>query len=463
MSLHPEWKNKLRIVTLTLLTFIAGLFLTLIIHQYELKDQDQKRAIATERAAKQIASDVQTLMASFWAFSTTLEALVHSNPSITQQQFNGFANELIASSEIIRSVALAKDNTISHIYPFELNKAAIGFNHLSDPNQRPAIEALLKSQNANIDGPMQLVEGGKAFIIRRPIYVKNDKETEVLWGIGSVVLDYQKLTEFLANHPLANNNSIQWHIFNKDTGETNITYSTLKNDTQPHSIQKVNLPSGNWHTGFREGTTSETSILSTKNGFGFLTSLLIAFLVYKLLLSHELNKKLAMYDQLTRLPNRRLLNDRFQQLSAQAIRKKIGFNLIYIDLNNFKEINDSFGHNLGDKVLQESASRLSACIRASDTIARIGGDEFVILSEVTDKQSHPIEMVDKIAKVLAKPLESIKGIELSASFGWAHFDTHGSTLTELLSYADRHMYEDKHRQKLLANSRLKDNVVAFHD
>jgi diguanylate cyclase (GGDEF)-like protein len=183
-------------------------------------------------------------------------------------------------------------------------------------------------------------------------------------------------------------------------------------------------------------------------------------LVNRLLVSHKHNRDLALYDHLTGLPNRRLLNDRFRQLVAQAKRQHVGFHLIYIDLNNFKQINDTLGHNTGDKVLKEIACRLESHVRSSDTIARIGGDEFIVLSEVTDSSPPPSDMIEKLSDVIMRPMADLNGLIVQASFGSAHYDTHGTTLTALLSHADHHMYIDKRRRKeKRAQREIPENVI----
>lgn len=193
---------------------------------------------------------------------------------------------------------------------------------------------------------------------------------------------------------------------------------------------------------------------------GILVSLLIAYLVNRLLVSHKNNRDLALYDHLTNLPNRRLLNDRFRQLVAQAKRQHIGYHLIYIDLNNFKQINDTQGHTVGDKVLKEIARRLQSYVRAPDTIARIVGDEFIVLSEVTDLRPPPSDMIEKLSDVIMQPMTNLNSLIVRANFGSAYYDTHGTTLTALLSHADHNMYIDKRRNKEKNTQReIPENVI----
>ena len=158
----------------------------------------------------------------------------------------------------------------------------------------------------------------------------------------------------------------------------------------------------------------------------------------------ETYKRQASFDALTGLPNRALLQDRMLRVLAAAKRNKLGAAVMYVDLDHFKEANDTWGHAIGDKLLIESAKRMQACIRETDTVARIGGDEFVVV--LTDiGEDHLAEKVaSKIAGAIERPflLESA-GIYLSASIGIAIYPLHGKTPEELFANADAAMYEVK--------------------
>jgi GGDEF domain-containing protein len=304
---------------------------------------------------------------------------------------------MVEASPFIRSLSLAKDNVITHVYPYEENKKALGLDYMKNAKQKDAIERLIRESQPNIAGPIDLVQGGQAFILRRPVFFTNEENgLKTYWGIASLLINFSDLTNFLSTHTYAKDYEFQWHIFNSNSGQTQSIFSSKEGDTEKYNFKKVNLPSDTWYIGTREKQTSSSTNIIMLDVTGVLVSLLIAYLVNRLLVSQKTNRDLALYDHLTSLPNRRLLNDRFRQLVAQANLQHIGFHLIYIDLNNFKQINDTQGHNVGDKVLKEIADRLQSHVRASDTIARIGGDEFVVLSEVTDSSPLPIRHNRKI-------------------------------------------------------------------
>jgi diguanylate cyclase (GGDEF)-like protein/PAS domain S-box-containing protein len=160
-------------------------------------------------------------------------------------------------------------------------------------------------------------------------------------------------------------------------------------------------------------------------------------------------KNLAFYDPLTKLPNRRLLLDRLQQALSTSTRNYQHGALLFIDLDHFKDLNDSLGHNTGDTLLQQVAERLNSCVRKGDTVARLGGDEFVLLLEGLNKDDIEAgiqtEVIgEKIINELNKPYKLNDYDYLNtASIGATLFYNNDSSIESLLKQADIAMYESK--------------------
>lgn len=159
--------------------------------------------------------------------------------------------------------------------------------------------------------------------------------------------------------------------------------------------------------------------------------------------------KLAFYDPLTHLPNRRLLIDRINQVQLSSERNKRLAALMFMDLDSFKELNDTFGHDYGDILLQQVANRLSDVIRKEDTVARLGGDEFIIvlkdLSELRDDAAKEvIQICDKLMHVLNVPymLNTLEYV-CTPSIGITFVQGKEFDQDELIKQADRAMYEAK--------------------
>lgn len=155
-------------------------------------------------------------------------------------------------------------------------------------------------------------------------------------------------------------------------------------------------------------------------------------------------ERLAQYDVLTGLPNRALLNDRLLKALRNAERAGHLLALLFVDMNNFKRINDRHGHAAGDRLLQLAAARLTGCVRTADTVARLGGDEFVVVIEGL-AAPEPIEgLMAKIRQAFSRPFElEEQSVQASLSIGLALYPRDGLTPDTLLQYADRRMYAAK--------------------
>ena len=155
---------------------------------------------------------------------------------------------------------------------------------------------------------------------------------------------------------------------------------------------------------------------------------------------------LAQHDALTDLPNRVLFNDRLTQAIALAERQGKQLAVMFVDLDHFKKINDSLGHDIGDKLLRSVAGRLKACVRRSDTISRLGGDEFVILLSQVEHAEDAAYSARKILRALAAPhMIDGKSLDISVSIGVSTYPVDGQDAESLMNRADNAMYEAKQR------------------
>lgn len=158
----------------------------------------------------------------------------------------------------------------------------------------------------------------------------------------------------------------------------------------------------------------------------------------------ERSAYLATHDLLTGLPNRFLFIDRFEQAVQQHIRNGNSFALLLLDLDQFKEINDQYGHEVGDAVLVESARRMTREIRACDTVARHGGDEFVVLLANTLDSTDALAVAEKLRQAIAQPMEiASRRLRITPSIGVAMYPADGKTLDDLRRAADEAMYHAK--------------------
>ena len=187
------------------------------------------------------------------------------------------------------------------------------------------------------------------------------------------------------------------------------------------------------------------SIKGARDGNGRIISYIAIFSDIPNLLNTESRLSyLAHHDSLTGLPNRLLFQDRLGQALTQSRRSKEPFTLIFVDLDNFKSINDKLGHAVGDRVLQEAARRLAGTLREVDTVARLGGDEFVIVAPGLVGEAFIGRLCAKAIEALNRPLNVIgQVLYIQGSFGCAEYPRHGTDEVSLLKSADTAMYQAK--------------------
>lgn len=154
--------------------------------------------------------------------------------------------------------------------------------------------------------------------------------------------------------------------------------------------------------------------------------------------------KQANFDLLTQLPNRSMFLDRLSQDLKKAHRSALPLALLFVDLDHFKEVNDTLGHQVGDALLVEAAQRINSCVRDSDTVARLGGDEFTVILSQLPEHSHVAKIAQNIITRLAAPFY-LGGeiIHVSASIGITLYPTDGVSVEQLIRNADQAMYEAK--------------------
>jgi diguanylate cyclase (GGDEF)-like protein len=157
--------------------------------------------------------------------------------------------------------------------------------------------------------------------------------------------------------------------------------------------------------------------------------------------SRQALRHLAQHDPLTGLPNRALFDDRLHQAVTHARRAQVRVALLFVDLDGFKSINDSYGHQAGDLLLTAVAQRMHACVRSADTVGRLGGDEFVVLLTEVERPPDALVVAEKIRHALEQPFDiaSLK-VSISASIGVAIFPDHGADERALSWSADAAMY-----------------------
>jgi diguanylate cyclase (GGDEF)-like protein/PAS domain S-box-containing protein len=214
--------------------------------------------------------------------------------------------------------------------------------------------------------------------------------------------------------------------------------------------RKGEIDENNWTYTHKDGhkIPIRLSITALYNSHGHIYGFLgISYDISKQLEAEEKLEQLAYFDQLTQLPNRLLYNDRLNQTIAFAERNKSRFSIFFIDLDKFKFVNDTFGHEVGDKLLIKVAEIISGCIRKSDTVARLGGDEFTVILPGLDSHYDKIAVSLIAEKVIERLSKTIviddHNLNIGASIGIAIYPQDGLEVSNLNKHADIAMYRAK--------------------
>lgn len=227
---------------------------------------------------------------------------------------------------------------------------------------------------------------------------------------------------------------------------SNVFYGNASLFEHPKAlISDSDLPNVQWQWAILQKTEKKSGLILITRLMSVVISLLMATLAYFFLRERKQLTSQAMEDSLTGLANRRLLEFRMAQTFAQSKRFNRIMAIMYIDIDHFKRLNDTYGHDVGDELLKAVAKKLNHCIRDVDTLSRVGGDEFVIVLDELNHLNDANLIVEKIMAAVEKDIVVMhKSIKVTLSIGVASYN-HASeeTLKSLMKKADIALYEAK--------------------
>ncbi len=377
-----------------------------------------------------------------------LTAYVAIHPQVNSGEFNALAAEIMSDSSIIRNIGLAPDNVLRFIYPLQGNEAAIGLHYLDNPLQRDAVLHAIEAHHTVVAGPVNLVQGGSGFINRSPIYVDDPKAPNGhrYWGLASVVVDVAAL--FHQAGISEEHEGVRYALRGRDgLGAAGAPFfGDPRLFVDDAILLPITLPEGSWQLAAIpvHGWQQDQQRLSLYYLGGGVLGALLALLLYILLRERQRVHHLALHDALTGLPNRLHFNLRLEHTLQRSLRGNRPFALLYLDLDEFKPINDQYGHKAGDAVLAETAHRLLATLRRADTVARIGGDEFMVIVEDIAGVDAVCQVANKLIKALGEPIAIGPHLaKAGVSIGISFFPMSGTDADALIRAADQAMYRAK--------------------
>lgn len=437
-------KSGIPIITLIIFScLISANEYRFFLQRQHTHDQERKEVL---NQASIIRTQVEREINTTLSLAMGVIVYVSAFPDLSNRQFSIIAKDLMEAAPNIRNIGLAKDNVISHMYPMKGNESALGLRLMEEPSQRDAAQRAVATGKPLIAGPVNLVQGGQGFISRIPIYSGMDREQ--YWGLASVVIDirsFYQSTGLLSDPP-----PLSLALRGKDglgeKGDVFFGNPSLFEGTRS-ILLPINLPAGTWILAAmpRQGWNQSSGMSMTIRVTGALAALVISFLIFAQLNSFKRIQYLALHDPLTGLANRRLFDEQLKQCIACALRRKSKFSILYIDLDNFKPVNDQYGHKQGDNVLIEVAGRIRKSVRASDIIARMGGDEFMLLLHTTGTPGAASGVAEKLTREISRPIRIDTGdsVSVGASIGVGIYPDNGDSAEELIKHADSAMYKAK--------------------
>jgi diguanylate cyclase (GGDEF)-like protein/PAS domain S-box-containing protein len=537
----------------------------------------EQRAQITERLSV-VRYQLEGTLADNLSLINGLAAFIASYPDFTRSQFDLYASTVLAREPALVNLAVAPGLVVQYVYPLQGNEAALGLDYMLQNSQRDVVMRIVETGAMVIAGPVQLVQGGVAFIGRAPVYVQGADGQSELWGIVSspMLVDsiYQAAglldespalaiairgndaegsnsaffgSDQVFTHPavvsmpvsaggstwelaaapaasldagggilmlragglvlfallsvlllfrdrqIANNKALRGIIFRNErflrAVETvskvggwrwsDNVFSELSSQTRqimalPEDQVSMSMPEFCHSLDTRSSETVSRLIINALNQRRRLDEELelrrregeVVWLNLKAdLLDHEgqrpeligaiqdiTQQKLAdqlieyqaNYDTLTRLPNRGLFKDRLQTELRHARRRSTRLAVLFVDLDNFKSVNDNLGHDAGDELLIESARRIQACVRSVDTVARYSGDEFVAILVDVFSADVASRIAEQMVLAMRKPFSlDDRQLYCSVSIGVSFYPDDGNNPDTLVIKADQTMYEVK--------------------
>lgn len=348
----------------------------------------------------------------------------------------------------IRNFAVADGYRVSHVYPLNANAAMLNHDYRELPAQWPSVRRAIELHRAILTGPVKLVQGGVGLIYRVPLFIDGEYS-----GILSTVIDMASLRDAAFAGLISDGVDYAVRTDELDAVDNGLIAGSAALFNDSSAVRLVaDTPNGHWTYAVRVKAVESGRLAQFLRGAGWLFAVLVAGCVFTVLRQRDELAHLAGFDSLTALPNRRLFEDRLEQAVRRQARHGNGSQVaaLFIDVNDFKLINDRYGHKAGDLALRTVARRIREEMRSGDTVSRWAGDEFAAIVEEAS-QSMIEQMIERLHVRIELPfaLDSVTGItlQLRVAIGAAYYPDEAESPETLLALADQRMYENKKRDK----------------
>lgn len=443
-----DWWRPGRHLLAGLGVLLLGLYFSVNSALLEQRRDFSERQSQVQRELSDFRARLETDIYASVALARGLAVQVVLQEGISESEFEAIASELQRGQPHILNFSLAPGFVISDVYPMAGNEGVIGLRLLDDDVQKRAVLRAISEDGPVLAGPFRRVQGDEALAVRIPLWVDLEGVPR-LWGAVSLTLDYEQMLRGAGIRKLEK--ELEVDIVGVDAsgpGGAIIRGPRLPKEANPVKTP-VFLPGGSWLISAvpTQGWYSHPWWMSG----GFLVrvflSLLAALGFSRILFDRGRIHRLAGLDVLTNLPNRRWALQQLARMITRSRKDGGSFALLSLDLDGFKPVNDTYGHAAGDELLAEIGNRLSESLRPGDRVARMGGDEFLVLVPtdpgVDDEWLRAVAL--RVQAAISRPV-TIEGhwVVVGASIGIARFPVDGDESEVLLRKADEAMYRAKH-------------------
>ncbi|WP_079435393.1 diguanylate cyclase [Zoogloea sp. LCSB751] len=471
---------------------LVSLCLTSWLWLHERQGLDARLQTQFDFSVRQTTTRIEQRLAACKQMLRGVRGLFEASSHVNDDDFRRYVNVLTEGADFAGLQIMAytplpaggvNDNgplPIAYVAPdTPANRSAIGRDMYADPLRREAMQQTRDAGIAAMTRKIVLLVNNvphqAGFAMYQALYAKDqpiDSPTarrQALRGWVHVAFRLEALMASLYGEGIP---GLALRIYDGDTAAPDAlifdSHPQSEEQTAPRftTLQYISFPQHNWTLAIRS-----TPEFEQQRGFGSTRiiavagtslSLLLALLTWQLVTgrsrafahaqamtselreSEERMRHMAQHDPLTHLPNRALFADRLQSALARARRERTQAGLMFVDLDRFKPVNDAYGHAIGDKLLIAATARMRECLREADTLARMGGDEFVVLLPHIDVPLDARRVAERILSALSHPFE-VDGLQLqiSASIGIGLFPDHGDDDVSLMKSADNAMYRAK--------------------
>ena len=446
-----ELISKLNKVKVSIVVFGLSTALGIFIFSKLNAAEEEAKLAHTLQITNSYASSIEKVLSHALSSTHALAVMVRQGKGQVISNYTELAQYMLPMYKGVYALSIAPNGIMRQIEPAFQNKLVKDHDLFEGKDREKEIKDI-KEGELKFIGPFKLIQGPQGAIGILPVFLNNDQGEKYFWGYTVVSL---KFPDTFSDVQLAQLEQLGYAYEFSGTNRFDGKKEIIQRSQLDLKSNYVEIPielHGNKLVLKVSNLSNPISVQRIVLGYImiFLGSILMAWLAYSLLKLNEQRVQLniiAMIDPLTNLPNRRLLSIKLDRILSETIKDKSCV-VCYLDLDGFKTVNDQLGHAAGDQLLKIISERLKGCIRQNDVIARVGGDEFVlvlvklenieeanfIMTRVIDVVNQPINLSGKIAKV-------------SASLGAAVYKTDGQDAEHLLRVADQAMYHAKNSGK----------------